>query len=252
LHTCHHRTQVQTWMRLAGQRVPAIYGPSGDVTWDEADPTYSLEATKRDGGTAIQPRSAVHETTPPKKVTPTDFGPTGGSARSVTFRTDLHPGDIGAIVHLHGTLYAREYGFDHTFEAYVAGPLSDFACAGSPRERLWIAERDGKIVGCIAIVASQPSPPPISQGKKGGTVAQLRWYLVDPSARGLGLGKKLLEQAIVFCEEQGYQSIILWTVRALAAAAHLYQSVGFRKVEEKPGRHWGVDVVEEKYELKLT
>src|SRR5262245_23400044 len=190
-----------------------------------------------------------------------------GSAAPVTLRTDLRAGDIGAIVHLHGVLYAREYGFDHTFEAYVAGPLAEFACAGSPRERLWIAERDGRIVGCIAIVVAEPShsPRPLSQGERGadvshlplsqggrgGDVAQLRWFLVDPSARGAGLGKTLLNEAVAFCRERGYRSIILWTVSALAAAAHLYQSVGFRKIEEKPGRHWGADVVEEKYELRL-
>ncbi len=158
---------------------------------------------------------------------------------AVTLRTNLKPGDIGSIVNLHGVTYAREYGFDHTFEAYVAGPLSEFVCSVSRRGRIWIAERDGKIVGCIAIV-------PVSQ-----EIGQLRWYLVDPSARGAGLGKKLLHEAVAFCRECGYKSVILWTVSSLVAAAHLYESVGFKKVEEKPGRQWGVDVVEEKYELIL-
>lgn len=157
----------------------------------------------------------------------------------MTLRTNLMPGDIGFVVYLHGILYAQEYGFDHTFEAYVAGPLSDFARSGSKRERLWIAERDGRIVGCIAIVASSPQ------------VAQLRWFLVDPSARGIGLGKKLMSEAVAFCKTCDYRSIILWTVSALTTAAHLYRSAGFKRVEEKAGRHWGVDVVEEKYELIL-
>ncbi len=155
-------------------------------------------------------------------------------------RTDLKPGDIGAIVQMHGVLYAREYGFDHTFEAYVAGPLAEFACSASPQERLWIAERDGRIIGCIAIVAASPQ------------TAQLRWFLVEPSARGTGLGKRLLHEAVAFCRDCDYQSIVLWTVSALTAAAHLYRSAGFKKVEEKPGRMWGVDVVEEKYELRLS
>jgi GNAT superfamily N-acetyltransferase len=158
----------------------------------------------------------------------------------VTIRTSLRPGDLGAIVQLHGTIYAREYGFDPTFEAYVAGPLADFVRLGSDRERLWIAENDDQIVGCIAIVAATTE------------TAQLRWYLVDPAARGIGLGKKLLHEAILFCKGCGYRTIILWTVQALAAAAHLYTSAGFRKVEEKPGKMWGVDVVEEKYALELT
>src|SRR5262245_1349548 len=156
---------------------------------------------------------------------------------AITLRTNLEPGDLGAIVALHGVLYAREYGFDATFEAYVAGPLAEFVRRASDRERLWIAERDGHLVGCIAIVAASPR------------TAQLRWFLVDPAARGAGLGKRLLDEAVAFCKANGYGNIILWTVSALVAASRLYQGAGFRKVEEKPGRQWGVDVVEEKYEL---
>jgi ribosomal protein S18 acetylase RimI-like enzyme len=158
----------------------------------------------------------------------------------ISLRYDLRPGDLGAIVHLHGTIYAREYGFDPTFEAYVAGPLSDFVRNRTGRDRLWIAERGERIIGCIAIVG-------VSEKE-----AQLRWYLVDPSARGLGLGKKLLNEAVGFCKDRGYESVFLWTVSALTAAAKLYRSAGFEKVEEKPGRHWGVEVVEEKYLLRLS
>jgi GNAT superfamily N-acetyltransferase len=82
-------------------------------------------------------------------------------------------------------------------------------------------------------------------------VAQLRWFLVEPSARGSGLGRRLINEAIAFSEARGYRSIVLWTVRSLEAAAHLYHDVGFRMVEEKPGRMWGVEVVEERYELAL-
>jgi ribosomal protein S18 acetylase RimI-like enzyme len=143
------------------------------------------------------------------------------------------------VVHLHGTVYARERGFDPTFEAYVAAPLAEFVRAGGPRERLWVAEREGRIVGCVAIVAVSPQ------------TAQLRWFLVDPSARGAGLGRRLLGEAVAFCQGCGYAAIILWTESTLTAAAHLYQAAGFRKTEEKPGRLWGVDLVEEKYELRL-
>jgi ribosomal protein S18 acetylase RimI-like enzyme len=165
--------------------------------------------------------------------------PTSTPPQPVTLRTRLEPGDLGSVVYLHGTVYAREYGFDPTFEAYVAGPLAEFVRSGCDRERLWIAERAGRIVGCVAIVAASP-----------GT-AQLRWFLVDPGARGSGLGRRLLHEAVAFSKERGYASVILWTVSALAAAAHLYRAAGFRKVEEKAGRLWGVDVVEEKYELTL-
>src|SRR5438105_10043658 len=105
---------------------------------------------------------------------PASLAPAG----AVTLRTALRPGDLGRIILLHGTVYARECGFDHTFEAYVAGPLADFARAPSSRERLWMAERDDALVGCIAIVAASAE------------TAQLRWFLVDPGARGAGLGKR--------------------------------------------------------------
>jgi GNAT superfamily N-acetyltransferase len=170
---------------------------------------------------------------------PLSEGETNASPEGVTIRTNLKPGDIGSIVYLHGILYARENGFDSTFEAYVAGPLSEFVRSAAARERLWIAERAGHIIGCIAIVAAAPQ------------TAQLRWFLVVPSARGTGLGKWLLTEAITFCTDCGYSNIILWTVSALTAAGHLYRSAGFCKVEEKPGKMWGVEVVEEKYELVL-
>jgi ribosomal protein S18 acetylase RimI-like enzyme len=158
---------------------------------------------------------------------------------AVTLRADLRPGDLGRIVHLHGTVYAKERGFDPTFEAYVAGPLAEFVRAHTDRERLWIAERDGHMVGCAAIVAAAPR------------TAQLRWYLVVPEARGCGLGTRLIAEAVAFGRACGYDSIILWTESALEAAARLYRKAGFRKVEERPGRVWGVDLVEEKYELRL-
>jgi GNAT superfamily N-acetyltransferase len=155
-------------------------------------------------------------------------------------RNDLRPGDVGMIVHLHGVIYAREYGFDPTFEAYVAGPLSEFVLSRTARDRIWIAEREGRIVGCIAIVGTSEKE------------AQLRWYLVDPSARGRGLGRRLLHEAVGFSKECGYESVFLWTVSALTTAAQLYRSAGFQKVEANPGRRWGVEVVEEKYMLKLS
>jgi GNAT superfamily N-acetyltransferase len=162
------------------------------------------------------------------------------SPAEFVLRHDLKPGDLGSIIHLHGTVYAREHGFDPTFEAYVAGPLAEFVRWRSDRDRLWIAERGERIAGCIAIVGTSEKE------------AQLRWFLVDPSARGLGLGKKLLHEAIAFSRHCGYEALFLWTVRALTAAARLYRSAGFAKVEEKPGRLWGVEVVEEKYTLRLN
>jgi len=158
----------------------------------------------------------------------------------IAIRHDLRPGDVGTIVHLHGVIYAAERGWDATFEAYVAGPLAEYVRNPSDRERLWIAERAGQMVGCIAIVAANP------------TTAQLRWYLVAPSARGHGLGSRLLQEALTFCSMSGYSEVFLWTERSLAAAAHLYLKFGFSKVAEKPGRMWGAEIVEEKYALLLT
>jgi GNAT superfamily N-acetyltransferase len=165
--------------------------------------------------------------------------PVGHVELAVKVRIDLRPGDVGSIIALHGVIHARECGFDPTFEAYVATPLAEFVRTGSPRERLWVAERGGTVVGCIAIVAASAE------------LAQLRWFLVDPSARGIGLGKRLLGEALSFARQAAYRDVILWTVSTLATAAHLYRMAGFRKVEEKPGRMWGVDVVEEKYALTL-
>jgi N-acetylglutamate synthase-like GNAT family acetyltransferase len=164
---------------------------------------------------------------------------TDHSPEPVTIRTDLRPGDLGTIVHLHGTTYAAERGFDPTFEAYVATPLAAFVRTRSDRERIWIAEQAGHVVGCVAIVAASEQ------------AAQLRWFLVVPTARGQGLGKRLLDEALAFCRACGYAEVILWTESALPAAAHLYRAAGFHKIQEKPGRQWGVDLVEEKHELRL-
>src|SRR5262249_21851063 len=159
----------------------------------------------------------------------------------VVIRTSLSPGDMGSVVRLHGVLYAKEYGFDHTFEAYVAAPLAKLVQSPAANERIWLAERNGSLVGCVAIVASTPH------------VAQLRWFLVDPECRGAGLGKRLLFEAIEFSRARGYRSIILWTVSGLPASAYLYRSAGFTKVEEKPpATLWGVRATEECYELALT
>lgn len=158
----------------------------------------------------------------------------------VTVRHTLRPGDLGHLTAIHGILYAEEYGFDHTFEAYVAATLAEFGQGARPeRDRLWIAERDGHIVGSIGIV-----------GREAGA-AQLRWLLVHPTGRGQGLGRRLVRDALTFCGDAGYDSVYLWTVRTLTAAARLYQTAGFRKTEERAQTQWGTTVTEERYDLKL-
>lgn len=155
-------------------------------------------------------------------------------------RRELKPGDIGYLIYLHGILYSREYGFDRTFEAYVAHGLLQFADSYNPyRDRIWLAEDNGKIIGAVAIVRTSK------------TEAQLRWYFVHPDYRDQGLGKNLMQEAVNFCIERKYKSIFLWTTSELTAAAHLYAKAGFRKTEVKSHNVWGKFVTEEKFELHL-
>ncbi len=161
------------------------------------------------------------------------------SPSDIAVRSDLRPGDIGYITWLHGLLYAKEQGWDHTFEAYVAAPLAEFAKSHSPREHIWIAERDGIIVGTIALVEVSPEE------------AQLRWLLVDPKVRGVGLGGRLVGDLIQFAKEKNYKSIFLWTVSSLLAAGFLYRSFGFKKTIEESHELWGKLVTEERYDLVL-
>lgn len=158
----------------------------------------------------------------------------------ISLRTNLLPGDIGAITRLHGVLYAREYGWPTMFEAYVAQGLAKFALDNDAvLDRIWIAELEGDVIGSIAIVHTTVS------------TAQLRWFLLDPCGRGIGLGRRLLEAALAFCREAGFDSVFLWTVRGLDAAIHLYHSAGFELTEEHPSDAWAAGVVEQRYDLTL-
>ncbi|MCX6096769.1 MAG: GNAT family N-acetyltransferase [Candidatus Bipolaricaulota bacterium] len=158
----------------------------------------------------------------------------------VRLRSDLKPGDIGTIVHLHGVVYAQEHGWDYTFEGYVAEGLARFALSHNPRnDRLWIAEANEGIVGSVGVVG------------QSATEAQLRWFLVHPAWRGRGLGRRLLNEALQFCRERRFGSVFLWTTSDLEAAAHLYQQAGFRKTDEKKHRAWGQTVTEERYDMSL-
>jgi DNA-binding MarR family transcriptional regulator/N-acetylglutamate synthase-like GNAT family acetyltransferase len=150
------------------------------------------------------------------------------------------PGDIGWVVQRHGELYAREYEWNEEFEALVADIASKFIRDLDPhRERCWIAEREGVRLGCIFLVAQDK------------TTAKLRLLLVEPEARGSGLGKRLIEECIAFARAAGYRRIVLWTQSNLDAARHLYTKAGFRKTAEENHRSFGKDLVAETWTLKL-
>ena len=163
------------------------------------------------------------------------------SYQDFSIREGLKPGDLGYITYLHGTIYSTEYGFNTTFEPYVAKPLSDFSLSEDKKgQRIWVVERKDKVVGSIAIVRQTVEE------------AQLRWLILDSDSRGFGLGRKLVELALDFCHDVGYHKVFLWTVSILGVAAHLYTSFGFHRTEWKKNTIWGRELTEEKYELVLN
>jgi DNA-binding MarR family transcriptional regulator/ribosomal protein S18 acetylase RimI-like enzyme len=150
------------------------------------------------------------------------------------------PGDIGWIIHRHGVVYAEEYDFDETFEALVGEILVKFIHKHDPkRECLWIAEQQGERIGSIMLVDA------------GDHVAQLRLLLVEPKARGQGVGKRLIDECISFSKRNRYRKIRLWTQSNLLEARHLYAKAGFEMVSESPHKSFGQELVAEFWELPL-
>ena len=151
------------------------------------------------------------------------------------------PGDLGWVVQAHGELYAQEFGWDSSFEALVAGIVADFATGHEPeRERGWIAELDGRRVGCVFCV----------RGDEPRT-AKLRILLVHPDARGHGLGRRLVDTCTDFAREAGYVHMRLWTNDVLTAARRIYLAAGFHLVAQAPHHSFGVDLVGQDYALDL-
>jgi GNAT superfamily N-acetyltransferase len=150
------------------------------------------------------------------------------------------PGDFGWIVSRHAALYAQEYGWVEPFEGLCAQIVADFVNTNDPtRERCWIAERDGENVGSVLLVQDRPG------------VARLRLLLVDPKARGRGLGARLTGEAIGFARAAGYQKVTLWTHSVLTAARHTYKRAGFTLTASEKRHSWGKDVVAEYWDLTL-
>jgi DNA-binding MarR family transcriptional regulator/N-acetylglutamate synthase-like GNAT family acetyltransferase len=150
------------------------------------------------------------------------------------------PGDMGWIVHRQAILYAEEYGWDGTYEALAAEIVAQFIKNYDPkRERCWIAEKDGARVGAVFVA------------KASDEIAKLRLLHVEPEARGLGIGKRLVEECVRFARQEGYSKITLWTQSILHAARHLYKQAGFQVVCEEQHHSFGKDLTAETWELEL-
>jgi GNAT superfamily N-acetyltransferase len=159
--------------------------------------------------------------------------------RAIALRAP-RPGDIGWVVQRHGELYAREYGYDAQFEALVAGIAARFVQRfDAGHERCWIADCGGTNLGSVFVV------------RQSAHVAKLRLLLVDPAARGRGLGARLVAECIRFARRAGYRSMVLWTQSELAAARHIYEQAGFRRTRRQAHHSFGRDLVGETWRLML-
>jgi len=160
------------------------------------------------------------------------------SIGDIVIRNELAPGDLGTVIHLHGLLYAREYGYQTCFESYVALAVHELYQRFDPeRDRVWLCEHDGKMVGSLFLMHREVG------------AAQLRFFLIRPEYRGIGLGKLLMERFMASLRELGYTSAFLWTERELSAAASLYTRHGFRLTEQKPSDIFGRPAFECRYDL---
>jgi len=158
----------------------------------------------------------------------------------ISIRTELRPGDIGYVIHMHGDLYKREYEYGIHFETYVAKGLCEFYEKYNPeRNRVWVCEHDNRMIGFLLLMDR-------------GQAAQLRYFLIQPEYRGIGLGSKLMNLYMNFLRECGYKESYLWTTHELSAAAFLYKRAGFKLAEEKESTAFGKPLKEQRYDLLLV
>ena len=161
------------------------------------------------------------------------------SLNDISIRTELRPGDLGYVVHMHGALYGKEYDYGVQFESYVAKGLCEFYEKYDPtRSRVWICEHNNRMIGFLLLMDRMGS-------------AQLRYFLIEPEYRGIGLGSKLMNLYMDFLRECGYKASYLWTTHELTTAANLYKRFGFQLTEQKESNAFGKPLQEQRYDLVL-
>src|SRR5215216_297697 len=161
------------------------------------------------------------------------------SLSDISIRTILQPGDIGYVVYMHGAIYGREYNYGIQFETYVAKGLCEFYEKYDPRRsRVWVCEYNNKVIGFLLLMDRKEA-------------AQLRYFLIEPDYRGIGLGSKLLNMYMDFLRECSYKESYLWTTHELTTAASLYKRFGFQLTEENESTSFGKPLMEQRYDLLL-
>ncbi len=161
--------------------------------------------------------------------------------KNITIRTGLRPGDLGYVIYLHGAMYGQEYQYSIAFETYVAKGMYEFYSQYDPlKDRAWVCEDNGRIIGFLLGMHRE------------NRSAQLRYFILLPGYRGMGLGKKLMELYMEFLREKNYRASYLWTTHEQGTAAYLYKKFGFELTEEKPSSAFGKELMEQRYDLHLV